>query len=179
MKKYILSFLVGAMLQSGAYAADILTTDVVDTAVNAGSFQTLIAAVKAAKLEAVFRGPGPLTVFAPTDAAFAKLPAGAVAALLKDPAALRKLLLGHAVFGQELTLSVIENSAVFRNNGYARPTPFLLMASGQAEALSCGNSAGCKANIGTSQYVATDIRASNGVIQVIDKVLSPEDFISQ
>lgn len=179
MKKLILGILAGAMLHTAGHAADILKTDIVDTAINAGSFKTLIAAVQAAKLESVFRGPGPLTVFAPTDTAFAKLPAGLVASLLKDPAALRKLLLGHAVFGKELTLSAIENSAVFRYNGYASSAPFLLMASGQAVTLSCGASSGCKANVGGSKYVATDINASNGVIQAVDTVLSPTDFISQ
>src|SRR5512144_548136 len=74
--------------------------DIVDTAVSAGSFNTLVKAVQAAGLVDTLKGPGPFTVFAPTDEAFAKLPAGTVDALLKDPAKLTKILTYHVVPGE-------------------------------------------------------------------------------
>src|SRR5689334_8392690 len=80
--------------------------DIVDTAVGAGQFTTLVAAVKAAGLVDTLKGPGPFTVFAPTDAAFAKLPAGTVDGLLKDPAKLRSILTYHVVPGKVMAKDV-------------------------------------------------------------------------
>jgi uncharacterized surface protein with fasciclin (FAS1) repeats len=81
-------------------------TDIVDTAVNAGSFSTLVAAVKAAGLVDTLKGKGPFTVFAPTDDAFAKLPDGTVDGLLKDVAKLKKILTYHVVSGKVMAADV-------------------------------------------------------------------------
>jgi uncharacterized surface protein with fasciclin (FAS1) repeats len=88
MKRLISAF---ALLTVFAFAAP--AADIVDTAVAAGNFKTLVAAVQAAGLVDTLKGAGPFTVFAPTDDAFAKLPAGTVDALLKDPAKLKDILL--------------------------------------------------------------------------------------
>src|SRR3954454_13531880 len=80
-------------------ASAAMAKDIVETATEAGSFKTLLAAVKAAGLVETLQGTGPFTVFAPTDAAFAALPAGTLDGLLKDPAALKKILLYHVVSG--------------------------------------------------------------------------------
>src|SRR4249920_416972 len=80
-------------------SAAAMTKDIVESATEAGSFKTLLTAVKAAGLVETLQGTGPFTVFAPTDAAFAALPAGTLDGLLKDPAALKKILLYHVVSG--------------------------------------------------------------------------------
>ncbi len=82
--------------------------DIVDTAVAAGSFNTLVTAVKAAGLVETLKGKGPFTVFAPTDEAFAKLPAGTVDALLKDKEKLKKILLYHVVSGNVMAKDVVK-----------------------------------------------------------------------
>jgi len=133
--------------------------DIVDTAVGAGSFETLITAVKAAGLVEALKGKGPLTVFAPTDEAFAALPKGTLEALLQDQDALRAILKYHVVPGRVLAGDVVKLD--------------------EAETLSGekvrieASSAGVKIN--DSQVIKTDVLASNGVIHVIDKVLLPPD----
>ena len=82
--------------------------DIVDTAVGAGSFKTLVAAVTAAGLVDTLKGAGPFTVFAPTDAAFAKLPAGTVESLLKDIPKLTKILTCHVVAGKVMAADVVK-----------------------------------------------------------------------
>src|SRR4051812_10242217 len=89
-----------AVVAGGLPAADAASKDIVDTAVAAGKFQTLVAAVKAAGLVETLKGPGPFTVFAPTDDAFKKLPAGTVEALLNDKEKLKKVLTYHVVAGK-------------------------------------------------------------------------------
>ena len=103
MKRFLLMMTLLAMFSFGASAADI-----VDTAVAAGNFTTLVAAVKAAGLVDTLKSPGPVTVFAPTDAAFAKLPAGTVDALLKDPEKLKKILTYHVVPGKVMAAEVVK-----------------------------------------------------------------------
>ena len=131
--------------------------NIVDTAVNAGSFKTLVAAVQAAGLVDTLKGPGPFTVFAPTDAAFATLPAGTVDALLKDPARLREVLLYHVVSGSVASGDVVKLT--------------------QAKTVGGGNLAvsvsGSTVRVNDATVTAVDVRASNGVIHVIDKVLVP------
>ena len=131
--------------------------DVLDTAVLNGNFKTLVAAVKAAGLESALRAAGPYTVFAPTDAAFAKLPAGTVAALLKDPAALSNILLYHVVAGQVKAADVVGLTAA----------PTLQGASAKVTV------AGGAVKIDSANVIATDVLASNGVIHVIDSVILP------
>ncbi len=131
--------------------------DVLDTAILNGNFKTLVAAVKAAGLESALRGAGPFTVFAPTDAAFAKLPRGTVDALLKDPAALSNILLYHVVPGRVLAADVV--------NLTAAPT-----LQGANVAITV---AGGSVKVDNANVIATDVAASNGVIHVIDTVILP------
>lgn len=132
------------------------TADIVDTAVGAGSFTTLVAAVKAAGLVETLKGDGPFTVFAPTDEAFAKLPPGTVEALLADKAKLTAILTYHVVPGRVTAADV---------GGLTTATTV------QGGALAIDTSAGVKINDAT--VVQADVMASNGVIHVIDTVLLP------
>ncbi len=130
--------------------------DIVDTAVSAGSFNTLVAAVKAAGLVDTLKGPGPFTVFAPTDDAFAKLPTGTVDALLKDIPKLTSILTYHVVSGKVMAADVVKlNSAT--------------TVEGSTVKIDASN--GVKVN--DSLVVTPDVAADNGVIHVIDTVLLP------
>ncbi|MBW4683825.1 MAG: fasciclin domain-containing protein [Komarekiella atlantica HA4396-MV6] len=130
--------------------------DIVDTAVNAGSFNTLVAAIKAANLVDTLKGAGPFTVFAPTDEAFAKLPEGTVDALLKDIPQLKKILTYHVVSGKVLSSDVVKLKSATTVEG---------------SDVKIDASNGVKINDAT---VATpDVAADNGVIHVIDTVLIP------
>ncbi len=133
--------------------------DIVDTAVGAGSFNTLVAAVKAAGLVDTLKGPGPFTVFAPTDDAFAKLPAGTVESLLlpENRDKLVKILTYHVVPGKVLAADVVKLSSA--------PT-----VQGASVAIAVVNG-GVK--IDNANVVKTDIETSNGVIHVIDSVIMP------
>jgi uncharacterized surface protein with fasciclin (FAS1) repeats len=133
--------------------------DIIDTAVAAGTFKTLATAVKAAGLADTLKGPGPFTVFAPTDEAFAKLPAGTVDALLKDIPKLKGLLTGHVVNGKLMAKDV------GTMGGKSAKT-----VSGSDVAITTTN--GVKLN-GKSNVVKTDIDCTNGVIHVIDTVILP------
>jgi uncharacterized surface protein with fasciclin (FAS1) repeats len=140
--------------------------DIVDTAVGAGDFTTLVTAVQAAELEETLRGEGPFTVFAPTDDAFAALPAGTVDSLLADPTAdLTDILTYHVVPGEVLAADVagLDGEAVTTVNG---ATFTVGVADDGAVTLTDG--AGNEVTV-----VATDVQADNGVIHVIDGVLLP------
>lgn len=143
----------GGFIKVGAHSKP----DIVDTAVKAGSFNTLVAAVKAAGLVDTLKGEGPFTVFAPTDEAFAKLPADALKALLADKQALRKVLLYHVVSGKVTADQVVKMTSA--------PT-----AQGSNVMIDASN--GVKINNAT--VVKADIMTSNGVIHVIDTVLLPK-----
>ena len=132
------------------------SADIVDTAVSAGTFETLVAAVQAAGLVETLKGDGPFTVFAPNDEAFAKLPAGTVEGLLKDKEALTKILTYHVVPGKKMASDVVGASS---------------LATVQGQSLSVDATDGVK--IGNATVLATDVSASNGVIHVIDTVLLP------
>ena len=134
------------------------TDDIVDTAVAAGSFNTLAAALEAAGLVDTLKGEGPFTVFAPTDDAFAALPAGTVDALLADIPALTDILLYHVVSGEVLAADVVGLSAA--------PTV-------QGSDISIEVVDGKVILNGNVEVVTTDVLASNGVIHVIDGVLLP------
>ena len=143
------TFVLGASL---AHAADI-----VDTAASAGQFKTLVAAVQAAGLADTLKGKGPFTVFAPTDEAFAKLPAGTVEALLGDKEKLAKILTYHVVPGKVMAADV--------KTGAVRTV--------QGQSLKVvANSSGVKVN--DAKVVKADVVASNGVIHVIDTVVLPQ-----
>jgi transforming growth factor-beta-induced protein len=133
----------------------IPVVDNVQTAVDAG-FSTLVAAVRAAGLEDVLRGPGPFTIFAPTDAAFAELPAGALESLLADPSALASVLTYHVVAGRVFASDLSDGMTVTTVEG---------------RTIRVSLSGGARVN--DAAIVATDILTSNGVIHVIDSVLLP------
>jgi len=142
---------------AGAEAATELA-DIVDTAVNAGSFGTLVAAVEAAGLVETLKGEGPFTVFAPTEDAFAALPAGTVEALLADPAGqLTQILLYHVVPGKVMSTDLSDGMTADTVQG--SPVTFTL-ADGAVK-------------INEAMVVTADIEASNGVIHVIDTVILP------
>ena len=138
-------------VQAGSKQADI-----VDTAVAAGSFKTLVTAVQAAGLVDTLKGEGPFTVFAPTDEAFAKLPAGTLDALLKDKAKLQAVLTYHVVSGRVMAADVGKLTSA---------------KTVQGQSLAIDTSKGVK--VGAANVVKTDVLASNGVIHVIDTVLIP------
>jgi uncharacterized surface protein with fasciclin (FAS1) repeats len=131
--------------------------DIVDTAVSAGSFTTLVAAVKAAGLVPTLKGKGPFTVFAPNDAAFAKLPPGTVESLLKNKAKLAAILKYHVIPGRVKAADVAGKS--------------LKVATVEGQPLNVDGSFGVKVN--DAHVIQPDIEASNGVIHVIDTVLLP------
>ncbi|BBD60971.1 beta-Ig-H3/fasciclin [Nostoc sp. HK-01] len=130
--------------------------DIIDTAVKAGSFNTLVAAIKAANLVDTLKGAGPFTVFAPTDEAFAKLPEGTVDKLLQDIPKLTKILTYHVVSGKVLSGEVVKLKSATTIEG---------------SDVKIDASHGVKVNDAT---VATaDVAADNGVIHIIDTVLIP------
>ncbi len=131
--------------------------DLLQTAQKAGSFSTLLAAVEAAGLTSTLKSDGPFTVFAPTDAAFAALPAGTLDALLADPAALASILTYHVVAGEVTSDQVANLSSATTVNG-------------ADIAISV---AGANVMVNDANVVAVDVRATNGVIHVIDKVILP------
>jgi uncharacterized surface protein with fasciclin (FAS1) repeats len=133
-------------------------SDIVDTAVGAGSFKTLAAALKAAGLVETLKGKGPFTVFAPTDEAFAKLPPGTVEALLKDKDKLAAILTYHVVAGNVKAADVVKLSSA-------------KTVQGQSVAIDAKD--GVKVN--NAKVVQADIDCSNGVIHVIDTVLLPKE----
>jgi uncharacterized surface protein with fasciclin (FAS1) repeats len=122
-------------------------------------FSTLIAAVKAAGLEGVLTNDGPFTVFAPTDEAFAKLPAGTVEALLANPEALKRVLLYHVAAGSVMAADVMKLKSAETLGG---------------QSVNIDTENGVRVN--DSLVVQADIQASNGVIHVIDTVLIPENL---
>ena len=140
--------------------------DIVDTAIEAGDFTTLVAAVQAAGLEETLRGDGPFTVFAPTDDAFAALPAGTVDTLLADPTGdLADILTYHVVAGEVLAADVVglDGQSVETVNGAT-----FTVNVGDDGTVTLTDAAGNEVTV-----VATDIMATNGVIHVIDAVLLP------
>lgn len=141
---------------ASAYAAD---KDIVDTAVAAGQFKTLAAALTAAGLVDTLKGPGPFTVFAPTDAAFAALPAGTVDTLLKpeNKAKLTAILTYHVVAGKVMAADVVKLKEAKSVNG----------------AMVAVKVDGGNVMINNDKVTTADIEASNGVIHVIDTVLLP------
>ncbi|MBG1243949.1 fasciclin domain-containing protein [Nostoc sp. NZL] len=130
--------------------------NIIDTATNNGSFKTLVAAIQAAGLVDTLKGDGPFTVFAPTDEAFNKLPAGTVDALLQDIPKLKKILTYHVVSGKVLAADVAKLKTAKTVEG---------------SDVKIDASNGVKINDAT--VAAADVAADNGVIHVIDTVLIP------
>lgn len=130
---------------------------IVEVARAAGSFNTLLAALDAAGLTSTLEGNGPFTVFAPTDAAFAALPAGTVEGLLQDPQALAAILTYHVVSGKVEAAQVVTLTSAQTLNG-------------ASVAISVDGTA---VKVNQANVVQTDVQASNGVIHIIDAVILP------
>jgi len=141
-----------AAVQAGNHGKDI-----VDTAVAAGSFKTLVAAIQAAGLVDTLKGPGPFTVFAPTDEAFAKIPKADLDALIADKAKLTKVLTYHVVPGKVMASDVTKLKEAKTVEG---------------QMVRIDSSSGVKVN--GANVVKADVEASNGVIHVIDSVILPQ-----
>ncbi len=137
-------------------------SDIVDTASAAGSFNTLVSALKAVDLVDTLKGDGPFTVFAPTDAAFAKLPREQLEGLLADKAALTRVLTYHVLPGRVEAAEVVTLSSA-------------VTVEGQRLKIRVGDSV----MVNNATVLKTDISTSNGVIHVIDTVMLPPDMVSQ
>lgn len=133
--------------------------NIVQIATEAGSFNTLVAAVKAAGLAETLQGTGPFTVFAPTDAAFAKLPAGTVEALLADKQKLASILTYHVVSGKVMAADIVKANGATPSTVNGLPLDIIVRDG--------------KVFVNGTQVVTADIVASNGVIHIIDSVLLP------
>ena len=158
LKKLIVSAFVAVALVAWAVIPAPADTqkDIVDTAVSAGQFNTLAKALTEAGLVETLKGKGPFTVFAPTDEAFAKLPAGTLEALLKDKAKLTAVLTYHVVAGKVMASDVVKLSEA---------------KTVQGQNVKITTMSGVMVN--DAHVVKADVMASNGVIHVIDKVILP------
>ena len=161
MKWYVTQVMAGvAMVMALSGAVSAQGKDIVDTAVAAGQFKTLAAALGAAGLVDTLKGQGPFTVFAPTDEAFAKLPKGTVEELLKpeNKAKLIAILTYHVVPGKVMAADVVKVKSAKTVQGGSIKV----------------NAAGGKVMVDGANVVKADIGASNGVIHVVDSVLMPK-----
>jgi uncharacterized surface protein with fasciclin (FAS1) repeats len=149
---------LGALFTGAAGTQAQSTQDIVDTAAAAGSFKTLVKAVQEAGLVQTLKGTGPFTVFAPTDEAFAKLPAGTLEALLQDKQKLSAILTYHVVPGRVLAADVVKMGSAKTVNGQEIS---ITIRDGTAM-------------VDNAKVIRTDILASNGVIHVIDSVILPK-----
>ncbi|ADG69389.1 beta-Ig-H3/fasciclin [Planctopirus limnophila DSM 3776] len=151
---------LAVVLGASSFAAAQDKKDIVDTAVGAGSFKTLVAAVQAADLVDTLKSKGPFTVFAPTDEAFAKLPKGTVESLLKpeNKEKLIAILTYHVVPGKVMAKDVVNLTEAKTVQGSAVKIAV----------------EGGKVSVGGANVVKTDIVTSNGVIHVIDAVMLPK-----
>ncbi len=154
MKKSLIALAVSTSAVFSSFS--VQAADIVDTAVSAGSFKTLVAAVQAAGLVDTLKGTGPFTVFAPTDAAFAKIPKADLDALLKDKAALTKVLTYHVVPGKVMAKDVTAGMAKTVQGG----------------SVTFATSGGV--TVDGAKVVMADVPADNGVIHAIDTVIMPK-----
>jgi len=150
MRKLIIAAVLAAA------SLTVQARDIVDTAVAAGNFTTLVTALRAAGLVDTLKGPGPFTVFAPSDAAFAKIPRAQLDALLADRNRLTQVLTFHVVPGRVMAADV-------------RPGQVTTVQGGQLTVATSGGNV----TVNGARVTATDIAASNGVIHVIDTVVMP------
>ncbi|MFM2001889.1 MAG: hypothetical protein RI963_1315 [Planctomycetota bacterium] len=159
MKKFLMMCAALVLFASPAVAADA-PKSIVETAVAAGKFKTLVAAVKAAGLVDALSGKGPLTVFAPTDEAFAKLPKGTVESLLlpENKEKLKAILTYHVAAGDMTADKVVKATEI-------------KTLQGQSIAVKVTDG---KVTVDKANVVATDIKCTNGVIHVIDSVILPK-----
>ena len=180
-RRFVIATLAASAVAGGtAFAKDVMvggapmlpTKDIIDNAVNSKDHTTLVAAVKAAGLVETLKGPGPFTVFAPTNAAFAALPAGTVDTLLKpeNKAKLTTVLTYHVVAGKWDAAAIAK--MIKDGNGMAS---IKTVAGGTLVAKSAGGKVMVTdENGGTATVTIADVYQSNGVIHVIDKVLLPK-----
>ena len=145
------------LFAAGSTLAGQPKKDIVDTAVSAGTFNTLVTAVQAAGLVDTLKGDGPFTVFAPSDEAFAKLPAGTVEGLLKDTDKLAQILTYHVIAGEKKAADVVAANS---------------LTTVQGQSLDIDTTDGV--SVGGAKVLTTDILTTNGVIHVIDTVLIPQ-----
>jgi uncharacterized surface protein with fasciclin (FAS1) repeats len=156
-RRFVASIALATALLPAALQADSHgSKDIVDTAIAAGNFKTLASALQAAGLVETLKGKGPFTVFAPTDAAFAKIPKADLDALLKDKAKLTKVLTYHVVAGKVTAADVMQLTEA---------------KSVEGQELRIDTSSGVK--VDGASVIKADVMASNGVIHVIDAVLLP------
>jgi uncharacterized surface protein with fasciclin (FAS1) repeats len=157
--RFLSTAMLAAVLTLAAGTARAAEKDLVDTAVSAGSFQTLAKALQAAGLVDTLKGTGPFTVFAPTDEAIAKLPAGTLESLLKpeNKATLAAILRYHVVPGRIAASEVTKMTSAKTANGQELTI----------------SSAGGRVKVDAASVVKADVQASNGVIHVIDTVVLP------
>jgi uncharacterized surface protein with fasciclin (FAS1) repeats len=158
--KSLYAMIIAAVMALPMSIAHAATKDIVDTAAGAGKFETLIAAAKAAGLVETLKGPGPYTVFAPTDEAFAKLPKGTVEDLLKpeNKAKLAAILTYHVLPGKVMAADIAGKKANVKTV--------------QGSDLAVDSTSGVKVNDAT--VTTADVAASNGVIHIIDTVVMPK-----
>ena len=151
--------IAGSHAKTDKAAKSMMQMDIVDTAISAGQFNTLVQAVQAADLVDTLKGPGPFTVFAPTDEAFAKLPAGTLTDLLKpeNKSKLQSILTYHVVAGNVMSTDAVKLTSAKTVNGDS----FSIRT----------DSNGLMVDEAT--VISADIKASNGVIHVIDRVILP------
>ena len=161
LRKLTVAVIAAALVMAPVAAdAQMNEKDIVTTAVEAGTFKTLAAALEAAGLVEVLQGAGPFTVFAPTDEAFAKLPAGTVEALLADKDALTRILTYHVVAGKVTSDQVVNISEANTVAGIMVPIEVKMGS----------------VYVGGSKVVTADVMASNGVIHIIDTVMLPPEM---
>ncbi len=147
------------LLIAGAFAGvafGVQAKDIVDTAVSAGNFKTLVVALKAADLVPTLKGKGPFTVFAPTDEAFAKIPKADLDALLNDKVKLKSVLTYHVVSGK-----VMSKDLKAGNLNTVQGSPLMVSTTGGAM-------------VNDAKVLGADVKADNGVIHAIDTVLMPK-----
>lgn len=161
MKVASFALMLGVLAMAMPAASGSAQMDIVDTAVAAGSFKTLATALQAAGLVETLKGKGPFTVFAPTDEAFSKLPAGTVESLLKpeNKEKLKAILLYHVVSGDVTAAQVVKLASAKTVNGQD-----LKLTVNDGSVM-----------VNEAKVVKADVLASNGVIHVIDTVLLPKD----
>jgi uncharacterized surface protein with fasciclin (FAS1) repeats len=169
LKSVMLAAAVAATLFVPLQRAEAQAKDIVETAVAAGNFKTLVAAVQAAGLVETLKGKGPFTVFAPTDEAFAKIPKADLDALLKDKAKLTKILTYHVVAGKIEAKDVAALYAKEKDKAQVKT-----VEGGELKIHIMPDGKTVHIGTGGAKIVAADVQASNGVIHAIDAVLMPK-----
>ena len=158
MKKVLIAGMLA--VTTAAFAQDAMTKNIVEVASANKDFSTLVTAVKAAELVETLSGKGPFTVFAPTDAAFAKVPKATLDGLLKDKKALAGVLTYHVVAGNVLAADVVKLDG-----------KMVKTVNGQEVKITVKDG---KVMVNDANVITVDVKASNGVIHVIDKVILPK-----